>query len=225
MKVIYEDNHLLVVYKPYGILAQADGSIKPDILTLAKAYLKEKYQKPGNVYLGLVHRLDINTEGIMVLAKTSKAAKRLSADIAQHDFEKKYLAVVEGLPQGSTLETYLSKNENERKAYVTGPDRGKLAKLSFKVLRTWTIANQLLSIVDISLETGRFHQIRCQFAHSGHPLYGDTKYGSKNIVKTAVLQAYSLSFRHPISKEMLTFTDIDYSNIFKGIEGIIWHLN
>lgn len=79
----------------------------------------------------------------------------------------------------------------------------------------------MLSIVDISLETGRFHQIRCQFAHSGHPLYGDTKYGSKNIVKTAVLQAYSLSFRHPISKEMLTFTDIDYSNIFKGIEGII----
>lgn len=221
MKVIYEDNHLLVVYKPYGILAQADGSLKPDILTLAKAYLKEKYQKPGNVYLGLVHRLDINTEGIMVLAKTSKAAKRLSADIAQHDFGKKYLAVVEGLPQGSTLENYLSKHENERKAYVTGPDMGKLAKLSFQVLRTWTIANQLLSIVDISLETGRFHQIRCQFAHSGHPLYGDTKYGSKNIVNTAVLQAYSLSFRHPISKEMLTFTDIDYSNIFKGIEGII----
>ena len=113
MKVIYEDNHLLVVYKPYGILAQADGSLKPDILTLAKAYLKEKYQKPGNVYLGLVHRLDINTEGIMVLAKTSKAAKRLSADIAQHDFGKKYLAVVEGLPQGSTLENYLRKNNNK----------------------------------------------------------------------------------------------------------------
>ena len=96
MKVIYEDNHLLVVYKPYGILAQADGSLKPDILTLAKAYLKEKYQKPGNVYLGLVHRLDINTEGIMVLAKTSKAAKRLSADIMKMSAKLMLLAQIWG---------------------------------------------------------------------------------------------------------------------------------
>ena len=219
MKIIYEDNHVIVVYKERGILAQADGSDKLDILNMTKAYLKEKYHKPGNVYLGLVHRLDINTEGLMVLAKTSKAAKRLSEDIKLHNFNKFYLALVEGKTSNGILENKLIKDENKKKSFVS--DEGKMAKLSYKTIKNIKINDTLCSLVDISLETGRFHQIRCQFAHIGHPLYGDIKYGSKNNIIYANLQAYKLEFIHPTTKELLSFKLIDYNNYFKDLEGII----
>ena len=188
MEILYEDNHLLVVYKEAGILAQADGSDKLDILTLGKAYLKDKYNKPGNVYLGLVHRLDLNTEGIMVLAKTSKAAKRLSLAIKDNLFTKEYLAVVEGVVTTGILENYLYKNEKEKKSYIRND--GKLARLEYNSLFNKKIDNNMTTICKIKLETGRFHQIRAQFANINHPLYGDKKYGSRNISRHCVLQAY-----------------------------------
>lgn len=219
MEVLYEDNHLLVVYKDRGILAQADGSSKPDILTLSKLYLKEKYQKPGNVYLGLVHRLDINTEGIMVLARTSKAASRLSEDIKNNLFSKRYLAVVEGRVNKGVITSFLAKDEVKKISYISKD--GKYARLSYKSLLEKEIEGTLVTICDIILETGRFHQIRCQFQSIGHPLYGDKKYGSKNQALYPTLQAYQLSFRHPVTKENLTFTKLDNKGYFKGVEAFL----
>ena len=202
LKILYEDNHILVAIKPKGILSQADGSDKEDMLTLLKEYIKEKYQKPGNVYLGLVHRLDLFTNGIMVFARTSKAASRLSEQMHNHSFVKKYLAIVEGTLEGEgRLVSTLLKNEKEKKSYINA--KGQEAILSYKALEHTKNA----TLVDVTLETGRFHQIRCQFASIGHPLYGDTKYGSKYSISSLdfPLEAYSLSFFHPITKQCLTF--------------------
>ncbi|MDE7106142.1 MAG: RluA family pseudouridine synthase [Anaeroplasmataceae bacterium] len=200
--ILYEDNHILVVVKPKGILSQADGSDKPDMLTLLKEYIKEKYQKPGNVYLGLVHRLDLFTSGVMVFAKTSKAANRLSEQIQNHDFEKKYLAIVEGVLTGtSTLKSFLKKNETEKKSYID--PTGQEASLTYQALES----KNNRTLVDITLHTGRFHQIRAQLASIGHPLYGDSKYGSTKKISSYdfPLEAYQLSFFHPITKQRLTF--------------------
>ena len=214
MEILYEDNHLLVVYKPRGILAQKDISAKTDILTLAKDYLKVKYNKPGNVYLGLIHRLDINTEGIMVLAKTSKAASRLSLEMQNNNFNKEYLAIVEGRVSSGRLINKLAKNNELRKSYLA-PD-GKLAILDYECIK-YNLGLDY-SIVRIKLETGRFHQIRAQFSAIGHPLYGDVKYGSKRSTSFPNLQAYKLCFIHPVSKEEMCFIKIDNNNLFKGID-------
>ena len=208
---MYEDNHIIVCYKDKGILSQKDSSNKLDMLTMLKAYIKEKYNKPGNVYLGLVHRLDINTSGVMVFAKTSKAASRLSEDIKNHKFEKKYLATIEGhiyTLEYAKLQCKLLKSESEKKAYVDS--NGQESILYYKALKNYQINNCDVCDVDIILKTGRFHQIRASFAHINHPLYGDVKYGSKNKVDSLKfpLQAYSLSFFHPITKEWLTFEKI-----------------
>ena len=216
LDILYEDNHIIVCYKTKGILSQADGSNKPDMLTLIKAYIKDKYNKPGDVYLGLVHRLDINTSGVMVFAKTSKAASRLSEQVKKHIFLKKYMAVVEGELKTDDyilLEAKLLKNETERKSYISA--NGQDAKLEYKTLNNYSIKNQNVSLLDIKLLTGRFHQIRCQFSAIGHPLYGDTKYGSKNSISQNdfPLYAYSLSFVHPTLKETMTFEKIE-DNIF-----------
>lgn len=206
ISILYEDNHILVALKPKGILSQGDGSSKEDMLTLLKGYLKEKYQKPGNVYLGLVHRLDINTSGVMVFAKTSKAASRLSKQIQDHTFKKSYHAILEGtLPKEGTLENYLRKNEVQKKSYVA--PEGQYANLSYQVLETKKRNGILLSFVDISLKTGRFHQIRAQFASIGHPIYGDKKYGSQNTISNEEfpLDAYKIEFLHPITKKTMVF--------------------
>ena len=203
IEILYEDNHLLVVLKPKGILSQADGSDKPDMLTMLKEYIKEKYQKPGNVYLGLVHRLDLFTNGIMVFAKTSKAASRLSDQIQNHLFVKKYLAIVEGnLESSGTLIHFLSKNEQEKKSYLD--PKGQEAVLEYKVVEHRT---EEATLVDITLKTGRFHQIRSQFSLIGHPLYGDHKYGSKKEIEYTQfpLEAYFLQFLHPVTQEPMVF--------------------
>lgn len=202
IKILYEDNHIIVALKPKGVLSQADGSDKEDMLTLLKSYIKEKYQKPGNVYLGLVHRLDLFTNGVMVFARTSKAASRLTKQVQNHIFEKKYLAIVEGNLFGSdTLKSYLSKNEKEKKCYIDS--KGQEAILSYTVIDT----KEDKTLLDITLKTGRFHQIRCQFSSIGHPLYGDIKYGSTHKISSYEfpLEAYSLVFNHPITDERLTF--------------------
>ncbi|MDD5980222.1 MAG: RluA family pseudouridine synthase [bacterium] len=201
LNILYEDNHLIVVEKPFNVLSQADDTKDIDMLTIVKNYLKEKYNKPGNVYLGLVHRLDRPTGGIMVFAKTSKAASRLSKDIRENKFTKKYLAVVHGKlkePKG-VLENYLLKN-SDNTSIVTDEKHGKYAKLSYEMLDY----KNNLTLVSITLETGRHHQIRVQFANIKNPLYGDQRYGS-NDKKQLALYAYYLSFNHPVTKEKLEF--------------------
>lgn len=208
MKILYEDNHIIVCYKEKGILSQGDGSSKPDMLTLLKDYIKVKYNKTGNVFLGLVHRLDINTSGIMVFARTSKAASRLSEQIKNNQFQKKYKATAEGILENKyyiVLENYITKNEHEKKSYITND--GQYSKLEYRVIKSYKINNINVTDLDIILHTGRFHQIRCQLANINHPLYGDKKYGSKNNINPQdfPLDAYYLSFYHPTTKEFLEF--------------------
>ena len=209
LKILYEDNHIIVCYKPKGILSQSDGSNKPDMLTIIKDYIKEKYNKPGNVYLGLVHRLDINTDGVMVFAKTSKAAKRLSEDIKEHKFQKRYLATVHGILDNKdyiTLKSYIKKDERLKKSFISKD--GQEAILEYKALRSYKIGNDDVTDIEVILHTGRFHQIRCQMASINHPLYRDNKYGSRvaNKENNIPLTAYMLSFNHPTTREYLTFS-------------------
>lgn len=202
IKILYEDNHLLVVIKEPNIPVQEDSSHDEDFLTMLKNYLKEKYHKPGNVYLGLVHRLDRPVGGIMVFAKTSKCASRLSEQVRTHQFEKTYHAVLMGeiTPSCGTLIDFLKKDE--KRNLVSVDACGKESILSYQVVK---IINHM-SLVEIKLKTGRSHQIRVQFSHRGYPLYGDQKY-NKNAHpgEQIALFASSLSFYHPVTKEKLTF--------------------
>lgn len=203
MKVLFEDNHCLVIEKPVNVPMQADDSEDMDVVTLAKNYLKEKYDKPGNVYCGLVHRLDRPVGGVVVLAKTSKAAARLSDSVRKHELQKTYFAVVVGpLPKQKVLEDYLIKDEKTNRSRVTNASQGKLAQLSFKVIQQV----KDLSLLEVQLKTGRSHQIRVQFASRNCPLWGDQRYNKNAIVGQQIaLWSTSLSFPHPITKEVLTF--------------------
>lgn len=202
INILYEDNHLLVVEKPVGMLVQEDNTKDKDLLTTLKEYLKEKYEKPGNVYLGLVHRLDRVVGGVMVFAKTSKAAGRLSKQVQNHDLKKTYYAIVCGeLKNNGHLENYLLKNKKTNTSYVSKD--GKIAILDYEVIEN----KNDLTLIKINLKTGRHHQIRVQFSHLGFPLFGDARY-NKNYKKgeSIALFAKELSFYHPVTKEELTFT-------------------
>jgi len=205
INILYEDNHLLVVVKPCNMPVCLDESNDKDLLTILKEYLKEKYNKPGNVYLGLVHRLDRPVMGIMVFAKTSKAANRLSKQMNNKEFKKVYYAVVNGIPlKKGILHDYLAKNEIKNTSYVTDKNHGKEAILEYDVIET----KDKLSLVRIELMTGRHHQIRVQFASRGYPLYGDHKYNKFfiNDNKTDIaLVAKELSFAHPVTNQILNF--------------------
>ena len=203
LNIIYEDNHLLVVEKPSNIPVQEDSSKDIDMLTLLKDYRKIKENKPGEAFIGLVHRLDRPVSGIIVFAKTSKAASRLSDQIRQNTFHKTYLAVVKGtLPSQGKFEDYLIKNEKENISYVTTKEKGKYSCLEYQVLST----KDNLSLVEINLITGRSHQIRVQFSSRNHPLIGDSKYGHNPNNIDIALFAKSITFSHPTTKEELTFT-------------------
>lgn len=201
VEVLYEDNHVIVVYKPANILSQSDITGDVDMLTLVKQYVKEKYNKPGNVYLGLVHRIDRPVQGVMIFAKTSKAAARLSKQIQNHEFCKQYLAIINGnlSEKKGEFRDYLEKQENGN-TIVTDKEHGKESILKYEVLKE--IDN--LSLVNIELITGRHHQIRVQFSSRGYPLVGDQRYGKQDN-KQICLCSYKLSFIHPITKERLTF--------------------
>ena len=207
LNVLYEDNHIIVVEKIVNVPSQADKTGDEDMLTIIKGYLKEKYHKPGEVYLGLVHRLDRPVGGVMVFAKTSKAAARLSEQVRIKAFQKKYLVIVDGKMQTDTgtLEDYLLKNEklNTSKVVKEGTKNAKLAKLDYEVLKYQDEIN--LSLVVVYLHTGRHHQIRVQFASREHSLYGDQKYGCRGRGKQIALWAYALSFIHPVTKEEMSF--------------------
>ena len=198
--ILYEDNHIIVVYKFSGILSQSDSTKDLDMVSIIKTYLKDRYHKPGNVYLGLVHRLDRPVKGVMVFAKTSKAAARLSKQIKNGQMHKKYYAVVEGIlkEKEGILENKIEKLDNKK--VLIDSQNGKEAKLKYKVLKE----KDNLSLVDITLLTGRYHQIRLQFSSRNHPLYGDTLYGSKYKGDLALI-SYSLSFIHPTTKEKMCF--------------------
>jgi len=205
VKILYEDNHLIVAVKPAGVLSQSDGSDAPDMLTILKSYIKDKYNKPGEVYLGLVHRLDRPVSGVMVFARTSKAASRLSEQIRTRKVDKIYRAVVQGRMEASgSLENYILKDtaSNTVTVYDREVPGSKYAALDYKTVNT--LADR--SLVEIKLGTGRAHQIRAQFAHSGHPLLGDRRYGDASLREGDIaLQAFRLSFDHPTKGDRMSF--------------------
>ena len=203
MKVIFEDNHLLVVEKPVNMPMQEDDSKDEDLLSLCKEYIKEKYNKPGNVYLGLVHRLDRPVSGVCVFARTSKAASRLTKQIQDHTFKKQYLAVVEdnGLKDSDHFEDYLLKDTKTNTVKVD--KNGKLAILDYEVLKR----KDNLALVKVDLKTGRSHQIRVQFSSRNHSLWGDQRYNKNaKVGQQIALHSHSITFNHPITNEPLSFT-------------------
>lgn len=223
LKVIYEDNHIIVVEKPANIPSQGDKTGDLDMLTIIKAYLKEKYNKPGNVYLGLVHRLDRPVGGVMVFAKTSKAAARLSEQVREKVFKKKYLVIVNGKfeEKKGPLKDYLLKNERLNKSRVVeeGTKNSKYAELDYEVLKY--DKEQNLSLLKINLHTGRHHQIRVQLSSRDHSIYGDAKYNGRGSARQLYLWAYELTIQNVISKEEMTFTSIpEKEKAWKILEGI-----
>lgn len=217
LKILYEDNHIIVVIKPYNVPVQADSSNDLDMLTIIKNYIKEKYNKPGNVYLGLVHRLDRPVGGVMVFAKTSKAASRLSEEVRTNKIHKTYLAVVHGIldKKCDKLINKISKNEKTHNSYIDEKN-GKEAILEYKVIKE----EDNLSLLKINLITGRHHQIRLQLSNINHPIYGDQRYGFQD-KKQIMLYAYKLEFTHPVTKELMTFKNLPNWNIVKSEEDIL----
>ena len=205
-EILFEDNHILVVLKEQNLASCPDESGDENLLDLLKDYLKRTYDKPGNVYLGLVHRLDRPTGGVMVFAKTSKAAGRLSEQMMTGDFEKRYLTVLNGAPnpESGKLVNYLKKNTINNMVYLSteGTDGAKYAALDYRVLEK----RGGLALTEVKLHTGRSHQIRVQFAGIAHPVYGDMRYGGEFAIKGRLaLWAYSLAFTHPVTKERMRF--------------------
>lgn len=204
--ILYEDNHIIVVLKPQNIPCCEDASKDMDLLTVIKEYIKVTYNKPGNVYVGLVHRLDRPTGGVMVYAKSSKAAARLTDQLKAGEFEKKYFATLVGTPKEkkATLTNYLKKNAVNNMVYVCGPtvEGAKFAELDYKILEE----KGDICLADIRLHTGRSHQIRVQMSHLGTPVYGDMRYGGEKAKKGYLaLWAYTLAFDHPVTKERMVF--------------------
>lgn len=208
IKVIYEDNHLLVVEKPVNILSQGDDTNDKDMVNLLKQYVKEKYNKPGNVFIGLVHRLDRPVGGVMVFAKTSKAASRLSEQVRNKTFKKVYRAIIHGEmdKKESTLRDYLYKNKKTNMVSVVNKNHkeAKDAELSYKTLNK----ENGFSLVEINLKTGRSHQIRVQFSSRKHPLFGDQRYGQdvNKVGQQISLWSYKIEIQHPTTKEKMEFT-------------------
>ena len=207
LTVLYEDNQIIVVIKPQNVPTQSDDSKDVDMLSMVKAYVKEKYNKEGEAFIGLVHRLDRPTGGVMVFARNSKSAKRLTEQFQAHTTEKIYYAVTNGVVKykKDTLINYLEKNEKENmvKVVTMGVSGAKKAELVYEELEN----NGKESLLKIQILTGRSHQIRVQMANIGFPLYGDGKYGKdKNkATKNLGLWAGKLSFIHPVTKEKMVF--------------------
>ncbi len=205
MRVLYEDNHLLVVEKPENIPVQGDLSGDTDLLTMGKAYIKERCNKPGEVYLALVHRLDRPVGGVMVFARTSKAAARLSAQFSSRTAKKRYVAIVDGAPKArATLTDWLQKDEKTFSSQVVpeGAPGAKEARLSYETLAR----KGDMALLDVELDTGRAHQIRVQLQNAGLPIHGDMRYNKNAQIGTQIrLHAYALTLEHPTTGERMTF--------------------
>ena len=207
-RVVYEDNHIIIVNKLPGELVQGDKTGDTTLADKVKLYLKEKYNKPGNVFLGVTHRLDRPVRGLVMYAKTSKALSRLNEMFKKGGVHKTYLAITENAPQTpeGLLVNYLKKNEKQNKSYVyEKPVQGaKEAKLKYKVLGK----SDRYYLIEVELLTGRHHQIRAQLSHMGCTIKGDLKYGAKRSNKDGGIDllAYKLEFVHPVKKEKMVFT-------------------
>jgi 23S rRNA pseudouridine1911/1915/1917 synthase len=211
LDVLFEDNHCLVVNKPAGLLSQGDETGEPSLVDLAKAYLKTTYRKPGNVYVGLIHRLDRPTSGVVLLARTSKSAGRLSAQFRAGAVEKCYRAVVEGRPierEGEWID-WLAKDERTNRVAIVpaaASPRSKEAVVAFRLIEEW----RRYSVLELEPKTGRSHQLRVQLAHRGLPIVGDRKYGARSLLRAAdggfriALHAERLTFTHPTRREVLS---------------------
>ncbi|MDO5732797.1 MAG: RluA family pseudouridine synthase [Eubacteriales bacterium] len=211
IEILYEDNHLLLIAKPSGILSQADDSRRPDVLSVVKTYIKVRGQKPGQVFLGLLHRLDYETSGLMLLAKTSKAASRLSEEIRSRRFKKYYLCLTESssaLASRGRLEDYLLKDRRSNQVCIAKRDTAgaKYASLCYHRLARSRVGDLYL----LELETGRSHQIRVQFAARGAALIGDRRYGSSSPQRSdqLALHAVALRFQHPVRREPCEFVSL-----------------
>lgn len=207
-RILYEDNHLLIINKMPGEIVQGDKTGDVPLLDILKLYIKEKYNKPGDVFLGLVHRVDRPVSGAVIFARTSKALTRLTVAIKERDFSKTYLAITESKPdfEEKTLTDYLKKNEASNKSYiVTAKTPGaKLAQLTCKHIAS----GKTLHLLEVDLHTGRHHQIRAQLAHAGLVIRGDVKYGAKRPNKdgSICLHAWKLKFKHPVGEKMVEVT-------------------
>lgn len=207
IRILYEDNHLLVVEKPVNIPVQQDSTEDDDLLTMLKQDIKVRYNKPGNVYLGLVHRLDRPVGGAIVFAKTSKAASRMADILRKQEIERVYLTVVRGnvTENEATLKNYLYKDRDKNQVYVVEKNRSeaKEAILHYEVVDRYR--RDKLSLLRVSLQTGRPHQIRVQLKEVGHPIYGDQKYGAKvnTVGEQIALWAHELSFKHPVQDKIV----------------------
>ena len=203
-EILYEDNHLLAISKRAGDLVQGDQTGDTTLPDLIKQYIKEKYNKPGNVFLGVIHRLDRPTTGVVLFARTSKGLERMNAAFKNRKIQKSYWALVEGqITENGQLQHYLKKNpKNNKSIAYRRPEAGaKKAKLSYKVLN----CGDRYTMLEVDLHTGRHHQIRSQLATIGHPIKGDVKYGARRAErdKSICLHARSLEFNHPTSKELV----------------------
>ena len=208
-QILYEDNHLLAINKLPGQITQGDKTGNPCLADLVKEYIKVRDNKPGQVYCGVIHRLDRPVSGVVLLAKTSKALSRMVEKVRTRDFEKHYWAVVKNAPpkQADILENWLVKNEERNKSYVFGAARpnAKLARLEYHEL---AVSSGGYHLLDINLHTGRHHQIRCQLANIGCPIKGDLKYGAErsNPDGSITLHAHTVSFEHPVTHIQMTIT-------------------
>ncbi|MBQ2362539.1 MAG: RNA pseudouridine synthase [Bacteroidaceae bacterium] len=209
MTVLHEDNHLIIVNKRAGEIVQGDKTGDTPLSDIVKAWIKEKYQKPGNVYLGVVHRLDRPVSGVVLFAKTSKALPRLNAMFAEHNkVQKTYWAIVQNRPQKAegTLTHWLTRHEktNTARAYDKEVPNSKKAVLDYKLIAS----SERYHLLEVHLHTGRHHQIRCQLAKMGCPIKGDLKYGSprSNPDGSISLHARKLTFEHPVSHEQISIT-------------------
>ncbi len=219
-EIVYEDNHLLIISKPANMLTQSDNTGDESLHEWGKAYIKEKYQKPGEVYLGLVHRLDRPVGGLVAFARTSKAASRLSEQLRSHHMEREYLAVVSGssLADEAILHDWLEKNENTGNVQVTVPGKAgaQEAKLSYRVLASDNLNDTAL--LHVRLQTGRKHQIRVQLANSGHPIVHDMRYGKGIRGESIALWGAVLRFDHPTQKMPLCFLSFPKASAFEVYE-------
>ncbi|MCQ2273285.1 MAG: RluA family pseudouridine synthase [Bacteroidales bacterium] len=218
-QIIYEDNHLIALNKLPGQIVQGDKTGDVPLSELVKDFIKQRDNKPGNVFCGVIHRLDRPVSGVCIFAKTSKALSRMNELVKSRDFHKTYHAVVKDIPSmpEGTLEDYLVRNEKQNKSFVTQNSKtegAKLAKLDYRLLSTSTGGYHLL---EVNLHTGRHHQIRCQLAHMGCPIKGDLKYGAQrsNPDGSISLHAYQLQFEHPVRHEIVTITAPDPWNYFE----------
>lgn len=207
MEILYEDNHIIAVNKTCNEIVQGDKTGDTPLSEIVKAYIKDKYNKPGEVFLGVTHRIDRPTSGVVLFARTSKALARLNEMFKSHEqIQKTYWAIVQGEPKQpeARLENWLVKNEAQNKSYITNPGTkdAKQAVLSYKTLAK----GDHYTLLEVNLETGRHHQIRCQLAAIGCPIKGDLKYGAKrsNPDGGICLHARQIAFIHPVKKEPVT---------------------